>query len=160
MLFELGGLVGTVARLQALVPTEAVTFRLPSSNQIPAKALFEQFDLTNYVNLDNHHASFATAFTDELRDCIACRYTMRERRTNAYDEDQIIGLEEWLRSPPSHCTIALIELKGYFQSYKYFEAIESKLSTVLAAPAQATKAEADAILRAVRRASQPASSPA
>ena len=98
---------------------------------------------------------FGTTHANEipnlLRNCTACTFTMQESKSNSYGEADLLRLETWVASPPMHCEVGLVELVGYFQSYKYFEAIaEQVIRPSLAAQAPATWNAASSILENAR----------
>ena len=64
-----------------------------------------------------------------------------------FDETAVRRLYAWVANPPRNCRLGLVELSGYFQSYKYFEsAADSIIHPALAAPAAATRRAADHIV--------------
>ena len=153
LLFQLSALAGLGARLQSIVPTELMTFALSATDEVPVKELFEHFPVTKLVQQGKAESTdFSSAFKSDLAACDACKLMVTEKYANSYDAPMVRHLEEWVAHPPRNCKIGLIELKGYFQSWRYMEkgAGKSLLST-LAEPAQATAREADGILQSVRR---------
>ena len=156
LLFELAMLAGMVKRLKATVANvEAVTFGLPALKGVPVKELFEQFSLGELVRqADDEKGSFDGAYAAELKACSACKIRVEERYANAYDAKLVNRLTEWVTSPPHGCTLGLIELKGYFQSFLYFDKPASRLlratlsAQAAAAPAQR---EAEAVHARIRR---------
>ena len=158
LLFELAMLAGVVARLRTSVATvEAVTFGLPSALTVPVKELFDQFSLTGFVKVEQWEENgFDSAYSAELTACEACKLTVEERYANAYDKKLVEKLTSWVSSPPHGCTLGLIQLKGYFQSYMYFDPVAADLlrSTLLpaAAPMTAAKRHGNAFVARVRRA--------
>ena len=174
LLFEWAGLLGVAARLQASVPTSPVALNVPSTDKVPGVSLFKQFPtLLKTVTLfeiseeDSERRStfsrkkagpfgvFGTTYAKELpnllRNCTACTFTMQESKSNSYGEADLLRLETWVASPPMHCEVGLVELAGYFQSYKYFEAIaEQVIRPSLAAHAPSTWNAARSILDKAR----------
>ena len=150
LLFEFGSLMGIVASLQDVAPAEAMTFRLPAKESTPAMQFFEEFGLAKVVHVDTDHSAFADAFDHELHACTACTYVLKERRANSFEQRELASLKQWVTSPPPNCTVGLVSLNGYFQSFKYFDTIQSKVDAALATLTSATQQEARSILTAVR----------
>ena len=168
LLFELAALLGVIHRLRAVVPARAIVLELPSTEQVPAAELFKQFpllmnalDVQDAARIDGGNVRqasnagvFANAYEGMLRNCSACTRVVQEKRANAHDEDVLRQLEGWVASPPPYCSVGLIELVGYWQSFKYFDgAAEASLRTLLAAPSATTVAAAEPVLARARRSS-------
>ena len=151
LLFEWGALVGVASRLRAIAPTEAVTSELPSLVTVPAKQLFTEFPrLSDGVGFV---APFASTYRHERNQCTACVYVLQENRANAYEEEKVRQLEAWAASPPARCEIGLVEMAGYFQSFRYFDVVADRLiRPALATMAPSTQQEADIIISQARRA--------
>ena len=170
LMFEAAALLGIAARLRAIAPdTEIVTLNLPSSVTVPARMLFEQFPrLTRSVHIANitnrgsiggalGDASLDRAYAIERQQCRACSMRLEEDRANAHEEGKLRVVEAWLRHPPDGCSLALLDLSGYFQSFKYFNHVaEPLIYPAFAETAAATQRNADSILAAARN-SLPAS---
>ena len=156
LLFEWAALLGVAAQLRAIVPaTEAVYLRPPSSSDVPVKAFFEQFDLSSMMRIiPNASASFASVFASQLEAGVACRVDAPESLPHSHDDDLLRGLAAWARSPPKGCRIGLVELSGYFQSFRYFNGEKQKRSIQKAldpsSSAASTQREAKAILASAR----------
>ena len=163
LLFEWGTLMGITSRLRAIAHTEAITFKLPSSVTVPARELFLEFPLFSNsihsvdgpggnISIATPDGAFGGAYKYEREQCTACVYVVEETRANAYEEDKIRQLEAWAASPPASCQIGLVELVGYFQSFKYFNDVADRLiRPAMARLAPSTKQEALAIIGRVRR---------
>lgn len=159
LLFGWAGLVGVAARLRRMAPeTRAVALHLPSTETVPAKELFVQFPLGDYVHVDvavHSHAaeplSLTTAHAEDLRACTACLLTHTEQHANTYDDRAIKRLEAWVARPPRGCVVGLVDLVGYFQSFKYWLPVaERHIRSAFAVPKAATRAAADAVLTSAR----------
>ena len=156
LLFEWAALVGVAAQLRAIVPaTEAVYLRPPSSSDVPVKAFLEQFDLSSTMRvIPNASASFASVFASQLEAGVACRVDAQESWPHSHDDDLLRGLAAWARSPPQGCHLGLVELSGYFQSFRYFSGEKRKRSIQKAldpsSSAASTQREAEAILASAR----------
>tara|TARA_B110001452_G_C15236153_1_gene427990 strand:+ start:365 stop:3739 length:3375 start_codon:yes stop_codon:yes gene_type:complete len=156
LLFEWAALVGVATRLRAIVPAaEAVELNVPSSSNVPVGELFSHFALESFVRkLPGANASFASVYAKELEEGTACRLSVSENRPNAHDEVVMRGLEAWVASPPPGCRLGLVELVGFFQSWRYFDAAKSSIVLPALAPLAATAAtrrEARTVLAAARR---------
>lgn len=87
-----------------------------------------------------------------LRQCQPCTWTMAEEYSSVYETTKLERLKAWVRSPPEGCIVGLVELVGYFQSYKYFDSIAESAVHPALTTAPTAQHEADAILAAARRA--------
>jgi hypothetical protein len=95
--------------------------------------------------------TLSDAYADKLR-CDACMHRMDVGSANLYDETALRRLDAWVAKPPGNCQLGLVELSGYFQSYKYFDAAAgSIIHPALAAPIAATRRAAEDILVSARR---------
>ena len=154
LLFEWAALMGIVARLRAIAPTEAIALHLPALDVVPARALFEQFGgLSKHMRVEwrPSEVTLSDAYADRLR-CDACKRRMDVGSANLYDETALRRLDAWVAKPPDNCRLGLVELSGYFQSYKYFETTaDSIIHPALAAPVAATRRAAEHILASARR---------
>ena len=122
---------------------------------MPVKELLDQFSLTGFVKVEQWEENGSIALT-----CGA--YGMRSVQTDSRRALQRLRQEarrkltSWVSSPPHGCTLGLIQLKGYFQSYMYFDPVAADLlrSTLLpaAAPMTAAKRHGNAFVARVRRA--------
>lgn len=156
LLFEWAALVGIASRLRAIIPAaEAVELNVPSSSNVPVGGLFSHFALESSVRkLTSANASFASVYAKELEEGAACRLSVSENRPNAHDEVILRGLEAWVASPPPGCRLGLVELVGFFQSWRYFDAVKSSIVLPALAPSAvmaATRREARTFLAAARR---------
>ena len=150
LLFGWAALVGLAARLSALLPTRPVATKLSSDKAVPAKQLFDQFPLASVTPLDER---WMEAWSAELMRGTACKLTLSEARSNALDCELTRRLETWVGAPPPNCTIGLVTLAGFFQSFRYFEAVaEASLHPVLALAAPDTQRASDGVLASVRSA--------
>ena len=153
LLFEWAALVGVAAQLRAIVPaTEAVYLRPPSSSDVPVKAFFEQFDLRSAMRIiPNATASFASVFASQLEAGVACRLDAPERWPHNHDGHLLRGLAAWASSPPKGCRLGLVELSGYFQTFRYFSGENRGIRKALGLRSSiATQHEAEAILASAR----------
>jgi len=154
LLFEWAALMGVVARLRSIAPTEAIALHLPALDVVPARALFEQFGgLSKHMRVEwrSSEVTLSDAYADKLR-CDACMHRMDVASANLYDETALRRLDAWVAKPPDNCQLGLVELSGYFQSYKYFDATaDSIIHPALAAPIAATRRAAEYILASARR---------
>lgn len=154
LLFEWAALMGIVARLRAIAPTEAIALHLPALDVVPARALFEQFGgLSKHVRVEwrPSEVTLSDAYADKLQ-CDACMHRMDVGGANLYDETALRRLDGWVAKPPGNCQLGLVELSGYFQSFKYFDATaDSIIHPALAAPIAATRRAAEDILASARR---------
>lgn len=156
LLFEWAALVGVTAQLRAVVPaTKAVYLRPPSSLDVPVEAFFQHFDLSSTVRIiPNASASFASVFASQLEAGIACRVDAPESWPHNHDVELLRGLAAWARSPPKGCRLGLVELSGYFQSFRYFSGAKRKrrIQNALgpSSSAASTQREAEAILASAR----------
>lgn len=158
LLFGWAGLIGMAARMRQQLPTmsvEPVAVHLPAIETVPAKELFAQFSLSRFVRVSanvDEPKDLQTVYAEELRQCTACVLTLKESRANAYEATLVHELKTWAANPPSGCELGLVQLVGYFQSFKYFEPYAgSDIHPALAMPKAATVAAADAILADARR---------
>jgi len=155
LLFQLAALVALQQRLQATSPTRVVGFEMPASLEVPVNEMMEQFPLIKQMLRIEPVAmlsGFDSAYASELAACKACKLVARERGANTYDDAMVRRIEAWAASPPRECSFGLIELRGYFQSFRYFDrGMDATLLSLLAVPASATASEADGILGSVRR---------
>ena len=154
LLFGWAALVGVAARLRAIAPTNAVALHLPSVPETPALQLFQQLPLSQkHVRVDpeNSDAGWWREYGDELRHCSACTLTLAEKRPMAYDDAEIESLKAWVTSPPEGCALGLITLEGYFQSFKYFDAVaDDSIRPALAALRPETRRAAQITLASAR----------
>jgi len=154
LLFEWAALMGVVARLRTIAPTEAIALHLPARDVVPARALFEQFGgISKHMRVEwrPSEVTLSDAYADKLR-CDACMHRMDVGSANLYDETALRRLDAWVAKPPGNCQLGLVELSGYFQSYKYFDAAAgSIIHPALAAPIAATRRAAEDILVSARR---------
>ena len=154
LLFEWAALMGVVARLRTIAPTEAIALHLPALDVVPARALFEQFGgISKHMRVEwrPSEVTLSDAYADKLR-CDACMHRMDVGSANLYDETALRRLDAWVAKPPGNCQLGLVELSGYFQSYKYFDAAAgSIIHPALAAPIAATRRAAEDILVSARR---------
>ena len=161
LLFGWAALVGVAARLRAIAPTNAVALQLPSIPETPALQLFQQLPLSQkhvHVNPENRAGGWWREYGDELRHCSACTLKVEEKRSMAYDEAEMESLKDWVTSPPEGCTLGLITLEGYFQSYKYFDAVANDyIRPTLAALKPETRRAAQTTLDSARRSGPSAS---
>ena len=155
LLFEAAGLMGISARLKSIMPTTAFAYNLPSKVAVPARELFARFPgLTDYVLVRNRSNDAAALVMDlaQSRGCRPCTFSLKEESPNAFDRRSLRDLEQWAAHPPEGCIVGLVELSGYFQSFRYFDAISnSVIHPALIVPA-ATQREADALLVSARSA--------
>jgi len=164
LLFGLGAVIGVASRLSAFAPTEAFALNPPSQVTVPAGELFVRFpNLTKHVRLHDdgtgeapeiieaHHTLFASANPRNVQQCKPCTFTLKEERANAFELAKLYELEAWVQKPPKGCVVGLVELRGYFQSFKYFRPSADNTMHSALAIAPTTQSEADAILEPARR---------
>ena len=177
LLFEAAALLGTMSTLNALAPTESFSLRLPAKVQVPAKELFERYP--RFAKLvpvleglpwvrpgELEHLGTSTRLRDQLRDlldyffpradtstvsrCLPCMLTVADERSNAFSESMISSLKAWVRRPPEGCTVGIVEMMGYFQSFKYSRSIATTILQHSFGPEPATQQAADDLLRRAR----------
>lgn len=152
LMFEVAMLAGVLQELKRIVPSaEAVTFGLESSMHVPAKAMFDNFHVSRLVRIEQRQQE-RRAFHAVEGNCDACRLRVRERFSNACDQDILHRLTAWVASPPKGCKIGLIQLQGFFQCRHYFDGAASNLlrSTVFLSKQQVQR-EADSMVASIRR---------
>ena len=91
LLFEWAALMGIVARLRAIAPTEAIALHLPALDVVPARALFEQFGgLSKHMRVEwrPSEVTLSDAYADRLR-CDACKRRMDVGSANMFDETAV-----------------------------------------------------------------------
>ena len=129
------------------------------------------YDLRHQLELAHESGFlFPQAQLSDVRRCKPCTYRVIEDRAGTFDGMKIRRLANWIRSPPTGCTLGMVELVGYFQSFKYFDAFgDSVIRPALVIPRPppsppseqrvtsedipASQGEADAILARARNGS-------
>ena len=171
LLFVTAGLLGVAAQLEA----QPFAVNLPSEATVPAKELFWHFpDLAKRVRVledgrvqhrekggggrtllsEQYGVLFAAmgSAREDVQQCRPCRHVVEEEHANAFESQKIGRLSAWAASPPEGCTLGLVEMVGYYQSFKYFQSVaESAIRPALEHTARATQDEADRILAVARR---------
>lgn len=170
LLFGAAGLMGITSRLRSIAPAEAFTVNPSSEVSVPARRLFERLpSLSQRVRLHEsdrattssrlgkqHHVLFAsTVEPNVLKQCRPCTYIFDEDRANAFERRKLRRMEEWVAAPPKGCVLGILELVGYFQSYKYFDHILDSVIRPALAAHDATLREANAILASARERAGP-----
>ena len=153
LMFEVAMLAGVRERLRKIVnDTKAVAVRLPSTTKVPAKELFEQFDITQLVERHEQRWGKTCFEIASVGGCDACAMDVTERWSNMRDQQMLNRMIAWVTSPPPGCRLGFIKLAGFFQSHLYFPGAAGQLlrSKVFATPA-AVQREADSFLASARR---------
>jgi len=146
LMFGAAGLIGVGSHLNRSLPASLLALDLPSSSAVPVAELFAQFPILaqrvpalSQAHGRSKYSIWERAFPDELGNCTACTYTLREQRPNAYDDALVQELDAWVAAPPPQCEVGLIELVGYFQSWKYFDNVpKGQIQNTFRIPPHAT----------------------
>ena len=142
--------MGTTARLRALTHAEAIAMHVPAKRDVPARQLFRSFELLGTTvtvdeQADDPRNTLADRYTAELGACSACIFRLEEARSNSFESDLVQQLEAWVLAPPRGCTLGLVEMVGYWQSFFYFKAVTETLIRPALAVSATTQREADAL---------------
>lgn len=77
--------------------------------------------------LQQYHLLFPGAAPSSLKKCQPCTFRVIEEDASVFAEAKLHKLARWVSHPPEGCVLGLVELVGYYQSYRYFEPIRKSI---------------------------------
>lgn len=164
LLFVTAGLMGVAAQLGA----HAFAVNLPSETAVPAKELFQRLPgLTKHMQThedvalaaahrrlilrEQYRVMFAGRDSTDVEQCKPCKWTMEEAHANTFEARKLRSLQAWAEDPPEGCTLGVVELVGYFQSFRYFHSVADTIIRPALESSPTAQRKADVILASARR---------